>query len=165
MQDVSLTINTTWIRKMVHKLNIALAAAISLISGAAYATQLGSVVLTEASGCDLTNSPPSPIVGAITLGTATANGHLMYYVTEVINYPSGLGTYRAENFVFTFDYTAKTYTVTAPGNYASIGASQMTLLSGSFTGSIATNATGGYAVSVTLGCGTTFVGTTENTGT
>jgi hypothetical protein len=156
---------------MVHKLKIALAAAISLISGAAYATQLGSVVLTEASGCDLTNSPPSPIVGAITLGTATAsNGHAMYYVTEVINYPSGLSgefgpTYRAENFVFTFDYTAKTYTVTAPGNYASIGASQETLLSGSFTGSIATNTTGGYAVSVTLGCGTTLVGTTENTGT
>jgi hypothetical protein len=155
---------------MVHKLKLALAAAISLISGAAYATQLGSVVLTEHSGCDLTNSPPSPIVGAITLGTATSNGHLMYYVTEVINYPSGLSnsygyTERAENFVFAFDYTAKTYTVTAPGNYASIGASQVTLLSGSFTGSILTNSSGGYAINVTLGCGTTFVGTTENTGT
>jgi hypothetical protein len=151
---------------MVHKFKIALAAAISLISGAAYANQLGNAELTEHSGCDLTNSPPSPIVGAITLGTATAsNGHVMYYVTEVINYPSGLGTYRALNFNFNFDYTAKTYTVTAPGAYASIGASQNTLLSGSFTGSIATNSTGGYAVSVTLGCGTTLVGTTENTGT
>ncbi len=152
---------------MVHKFKIALAAAISLMSGAAHATQLGNAVLTEAGGCDLTNSPDSPIVGAITLGTATANGHVIYYITEVINYPTGLAayTYRAENFVFAFDYTAKTYTVTAPGNYASIGAGQETLLSGSFTGSIATNSTGGYAVSVTLGCGTKLVGTTENTGT
>jgi hypothetical protein len=152
---------------VVHKFKIALAAAISLISGAAYATQLGNVVLTEASGCDLTNSPDSPIVGAITLGTATVSGDVIYYVTEVINYPTGLAsdTYRAENFIFTFNYTAKTYTVTAPGNYASIGADQETLLSGSFTGSIATNSTGGYAVSVTLGCGTRLVGTTENTGT
>jgi hypothetical protein len=151
---------------MVYKFKIALAAAISLISGAASAAQLGNAVLTEASGCDLANSPASPIVGAITLGTATAsNDHLMYYVTEVINYPSGLGTYRADNFIFTFDYTAKTYTVTAPGAYASIGADQNTLLSGSFTGSIATNSTEGYAVSVTLGCGTKLVGTTQNTGT
>jgi hypothetical protein len=165
IQDFSLTINRTWIGKMGHKLKIALAAAISLISGAAYATQLGNAELTEASGCDLTNSPGSPIVGAITLGTATAsNGHVMYYVTEVINYP-GVSTYRADNFIFTFDYTAKTYTVTAPGAYASIGASQNTLLSGSFTGSIASNSSGGYAVSVTLGCGTTLVGTTQNTGT
>ncbi|MGO8856271.1 MAG: hypothetical protein ACLQO1_11235 [Steroidobacteraceae bacterium] len=141
-------------------------AAVLGFAGSAYATQLGSVVLTEQSGCDLTNSPPSPIVGAVNLGTATAgNGHLMYYVTEVINYPSGLGTYRAENFIFTFDYTAKTYTVRAPGNYASIGADQETLLSGSFTGSILTTSSGGYAVSVTLGCGTTVVGATENTGT
>jgi hypothetical protein len=156
---------------MIHKFKIALAAAISLISGAAYATQLGSVVLTEVSGCDLTNSPPSPIVGAITLGTATlSNGHLMYYVSEIINYPSGLSnsygyTERAENFNFNFDYTAKTYTVTAPGNHASIGASSNTLLSGSFTGTILTNSSGGYAITVTLGCGTTLVGTTENTGT
>lgn len=151
---------------MVHKFKIAaLVSAISLISGAAYATQLGNVELTEQSGCDITNSPGSPIVGAATLGTATAsNGHLMYYVTQVINYV-GISTYRADNFTYTFDYTAKTYTVTAPGAYTSIGANSNTLLSGSFTGTIAANSTGGYAISVTLGCGSTVVGTTANTGT
>ena len=152
---------------MVHKFKIAtLAAAISLISGAAYANQLGNVVFTEISNCDINESPVSPIVGAVILGTATAsNGHTMYYISETINYPSGQSTWRAEKFNFNFDYTAKTYTITEPGAYATIGASSNTLLSGSFTGTIATNSTGGYAINVTLGCGSTFVGTTENTGT
>jgi hypothetical protein len=169
IQDFSLTINRTWIGKMVHKLKIALAAAISLISGAAYATQLGNAILTEASGCDLTNSPPSPITGAITVGTATAsNGHVMYYVTQSIGYNSAFGTGQPDNlihFIFAFDTTAATYIVTAPGADTRIGASFNTLLSGNYTGSIAPNSTGGYAVSVTLGCGTRLVGTTQNTGT
>ena len=152
---------------MVRKFKIAaLAAAISLISGAVYAKQMGNVELTEASGCDLANSPPSPIVGDVILGTATAsNGHTIYYISELIEYGSGENTWRVENFNFNFDYTAKTYTVTEPGAYATIGADQNTLLSGSFAGTIATNSTGGYAINITLGCGTTLVGTTENTGT
>ena len=152
---------------MVHKFKIAtLAAAISLISGAAYANQLGNVVFTEISNCDINESPVSPIVGAVILGTATAsNGHTIYYVSELIEYGSGENTWRVENFNFNFDYTAKTYTVTEPGAYATIGADQDTLLSGTFAGTIATNSTGGYAINITLGCGTRLVGTTENTGT
>ena len=144
-----------------HKLKIALAAAISLISGAAYAAQLGNGVLTEASGCELTNSPNSPINGAITVGTDTAsNGHVMFFVTQDIKYPPN-----TLHFIFAFDTTAKTYIVTAPGADGFIGANpNATLLSGSYTGSIATNSTGGIAVNVTLGCGTELVGTTQNVG-